>query len=353
MTAARQFQEKLERAVPRVDAWRQSPTGNPSATGSYKEWMHFCLSLPGERPGHLLVNLNVTESATPTARARTARLITLGYLDDGWCGQLETFAARQVAGRPGGLDLTLGANELRWREGAFHLSLATPDITADVRLEPMVLPTIASRVSFGREHAIHWVTLPRLEASGWVQLRGRRVPLERAPAYHDHNWGDFRWGGDLAWEWGFVNPMDPRSPFNVVFVRVSDRGRHRTLSQSVLLWRHDTLVRTFEDREVRTTLEGVHGGPRPFTLPKIASLLTPGTSSGVPARVVVEARGREEHLRIVFETTSKARVGIPSDVDPFGLVVLNETCGEARVSGETRAGAFAFAAPSIMEFVRG
>ena len=56
---------------------------------------------------------------------------------------------------------------------------------------------------------------------------------------------------------------------------------------------------------------------------------------------------------VEFETSSKARVAIPSDVDPFRLVLLNETCGTARVTGSTAAGAVDFAGPSIMEFVRG
>ncbi len=120
-----------------------------------------------------------------------------------------------------------------------------------------------------------------------------------------------------------------------------------------MLWRGETLVRTFQDREMGVRLEGSHLGPRPFTLPRIASLLVPGTSSGVPARVVVDAQGFGERLRIEFETRSKARVGIPSDVEPFRLVLLNETCGDARVTGSMRAGDFDFEGPAIMEFVRG
>jgi hypothetical protein len=138
-----------------------------------------------------------------------------------------------------------------------------------------------------------------------------------------------------------------------VFVRVSDGARHRTLSQAALVWRGEALLRTFQDRELAMSLEGVHRGPRPLTLPPVASSLLPGAGSGVPARVEVRARGQDDELHVAFETRSKARVAIPSDVDPFGLVSLNETSGLARVRGALYGDAFSFEGPAMMEFVRG
>jgi hypothetical protein len=342
----------LARAVPRVDGWRRPVDGMASEAGSFKEWMHFCVALPGDPSGHLLVNINVTERVLPTGPERRPRLIALGVLGD-WTGVVDTFGPGEVSGRPGEIDLRFGLNQLRWRDGAFELDVRCRGLAASLRLLPLALPTVATSVSFGRHHAIHWVVLPRLRATGWVELEGRRMTVDGALAYHDHNWGHFRWGGDLAWEWGFVNPADATDPWSAVFVRISDGGRHRVLSQGALVWRGGALVRTFQDREIRMSLGGVHGGPRPFTLPRVASLLAPGASSGVPARVSLNARSGNDELNIDFETLSKARVGIPSDVDPFRLVLLNETSGRARARGKTFAGAFDISGPAIMEFVRG
>jgi hypothetical protein len=317
--------------------------------------MHFCVRLPGEPTGHLLVNVSVTERLLPTGPERAARLVALAVAGgDAWTGTVRAFDAAETAGNAGGIDLRLGQNRLAWRDGAFQLSLRTDEVAADLRLTPQTLPTVASGVSLGAAHAIHWVVLPRLEATGWVRLAGGpELRLARALAYHDHNWGRFRWGGDLAWEWGFVLPRDPSCPWTAVVARVSDGGRHRTLSQGALLWRGDALVRTFQDREIVVSMEGAHRGPRPLTLPRVASLLAPGASAGVPAQLTVDASGHGERLSLSFATRSKARVAIPSEVEPFRLVLLNETCGDAEVSGETAAGAFRFDGPAIMEFVRG
>ncbi len=72
-------------AVAQLDAWRQPIAGAASADGAYKEWMHFCVRLPGAQHGYLLVNLNVSESKVGGRALRTPRLLALARLD-AWAG---------------------------------------------------------------------------------------------------------------------------------------------------------------------------------------------------------------------------------------------------------------------------
>jgi hypothetical protein len=342
----------FSRAIRQTDAWRRPLTGKVSDRGIYREWMHFSVALPGQGPDQLLVNINLAETGVAGSVVRLPRLIALAHRDQ-WVGSVETFSEQDVRGRPGELGIQLGGNSLEWRRDAFELSLCTPDIQAQLRIVPLSPPTPASYLSLGSEYGLNWVALPRLEASGWVNIRGQHLRLDRALAYHDHNWGDFRWGADLAWDWGVVNSPPGRAAWSLVIVRISDGKRSRTLNQVALLWHEGKLVRTFQDRELRLTLGGERSKTRPFTVPPIASLLLPGTACGAPAQVSLDASGHGECLRLRFETTNNARVALPSDVDPFGLVVLNESCGYARVSGTTHAGACDFEGPAVMEFVRG
>ncbi|MFI5308066.1 MAG: hypothetical protein ACHQ53_11970, partial [Polyangiales bacterium] len=255
----------VDRAVRRLDAWRRSPLAEPSEQGSYKEWFHFCVRLPGDRPGHLLVNFNVTERSLPSGRVRVARVITLAHVGD-WCGHVESIADGEVCGAAGEIDLRFGASSLRLVDGVFELSVRSGPIGAELRLKPLMLPTGTTSVSFDEGHAMQWVAVARLSAEGEVSIGDRRMQIADAPAYHDHNWGHFRWGADLAWEWGFVHPIDVRCPWSVVFVRVSDGGRHVTLNQFALVWRDDAYVRAFLNQELSVGSEGAHIGPRPFTL---------------------------------------------------------------------------------------
>lgn len=342
----------LDRAVRRLDAWRAAPLGPPTEGGAYKEWMHFCVQLPTSSAGHLLLNFSVAERTLPSGTDRTPRLITLACTDR-WHGSVDAFATGDVHGDAGQVDLRLGKSSLRWHDGAFLVQAHSKVISAELRIRPLMFPTVASSVSLGESHAMRWVVVPRLVTSGTVHIAGQRLRLSEAITYHDHNWGQFRWGGDLSWEWGFLN-ADPRaSPWTVVFVRVSDSQRHRTLSQGVLVWREDVNVRTFQNNEIEVTLDGCHVGPRPLTLPGIVGLLAPGASSGVPKQLRLVARGLGDELELVFDTTSTARLALPSDANETGLVLLNEALGNARLRGRIGGAQLELAGSAIVEFVRG
>jgi hypothetical protein len=313
--------------------------------------MHFCVALPHD--GHLLVNLNVAENGWQGHGQRGPRLIALAW-QRRWWGTLTSFPEQNVNGRAGDLDVRLGANRLIWKNGAFHLSLRTTDIAAELELEPRMLPTVASSISLGGSHGLHWVVLPRLVANGWVRIGSSpREDVENAVAYHDHNWGDFRWGSDLSWEWGYVHARPSEAPWSLVVMRLAGGGGHRTVSQAVLVWRGGTLARVFHNGEVSFRGEGTAFARRLFTLPPVARLLRTGTHCGVPARFEANAAALGDSLTLQFEPCDGARIALPSEADPLRVVVLNETCGLARVKGRVAGETFSFGASSMMEFVRG
>jgi len=342
----------VDHAVRRLDAWRRSPLAEVSEQGSYKEWFHFCVRLPGNPPGHLLVNFNVTERNLPSGNVRAARVITLAHLGE-WCGHVDTIPDAEVRGTAGGLDLRFGKSSVRLESGVFALKVRSKQIEADLRLRPMMLPTGTTSVCLGEGHAMHWVAVARLSAEGTVSIGNTRLRCEGAPSYHDHNWGQFRWGSDLAWEWGFVHPNDVRNPWSVVFVRVSDGSRHRTLNQFALVWKADVYSRAFLNQELSIAGKGSYTGPRPLTLPGVMRLLVAGDASGVPGILAVRARGLGDELAIDYHTSSGARVAMPSDVHAFRNVLLNETEGAARVRGSVGGEEFEFDGNGIVELVRG
>jgi hypothetical protein len=342
----------IARAVQRLDAWRR-PLGSPATElSSYKEWLHFCVRLPELAHGHLLINVSFTERRLPRGTACTPRVLALACAD-GWVGRFDAFGADAVSAPSGGLDVRLGDTRVWWSDGAYRIELQAECVCAELTLRPLMLPTVKSSVSLAPAHAMHWVAVPRLTADGWVQIDGRRVRLAGAPAYHDHNWGHFRWGRDLCWEWGFVHPTDPTCPWTVLFVRIADGLRHNTLSQGVLVWKGDSHIRTFQNQEISVTSTGSLVQARPLTLPAAMALLVPGAASGVPAQLEVRAAGLGEEIAIRFEPTSFARVAMPSDVDELGSVLINETTGNAEVVGRTRAGNFELTGSAVVEFVRG
>ena len=342
----------LERAVQRLDVWRAPVTTPVTPQGTYKEWMHFCIRLPEFAHGHLIVNLSFMERVLPAGTVRVPRVTVLAHTDR-WRGRIESIEAKAVHAEPGSCDIRLGTVELRFREGHFLLTVRSPELDADLRLIPAVLPTVRSTVVLGPGSAMHWVAVSYLKTSGAVRMHGRRIEVADAPTYHDHNWGHFRWGSDLAWEWGFAHAGGSPADYTVVFIRVSDGSRHRTLSQGALLWQRGEHRRTFHDREIRVASSGTFCCERPLTVPGPMGLLAPGAASGVPAKFSMAAADGVDQLEIEFEPTAIARIAMPSEVDDSRVVLLNEAAGRALVRGRLGGENFQFDSSSVVEFVRG
>lgn len=341
------------RRLPLADRWRASVAGPASATATYKEWMHFCVRLPGRPASQLLVNMSLADSAGTRGPIRRPRLVVMAKAD-GWSGSVEHFDPAEVEGAAGAMDVRLGASSLVWRDGSYTLTLRTPSVAAELRMRVLTPAGVPTCVSFAPGHAMYWVVTPRLAATGWVRLGDEQLSLEDEPAYHDHNWGDFRWDGDLQWRWGFIHPREPDNPWSLVFAHVAGGWPRRLLTQSALVWRGDRLVRMFHGREVTFGHSGDLDVQRPLTLPGIAGLLLGEGRSAVPSRIDVQGRGMGEELDIAISPTSLARLAVPSETDDFRLAILNETTVLAEVRGEIKGeGRFAFPAAGVVEFVGG
>ena len=119
----------VDDAVSRLDGWRSPMTGVATESGSYKEWMHFCVRLPGDPPGHLLVNFNATERRLSNGQVRTPRVIVMCDAG-GWRGEVQAFADADVTCAPGRVDARMGGNHLRWRDGAFEVQVTAAELSA-------------------------------------------------------------------------------------------------------------------------------------------------------------------------------------------------------------------------------
>lgn len=198
-----------------------------------------------------------------------------------------------------------------------------------------------------------WCMVPRLSASGWFEVDGKRTSFASRPAYHDHNWGRFTWGGDFCWEWGCALPEDAGSPWSVVFARMTDRARQRTSATSVFLLERDRYLRYFRNGEVRFESEGrLH--PRPAgRIPPAAALLLPDEDRDVARVLRFEARRGSDELRGEVAGRSRGQVLVPSESNAHALVRINEVSTRVTVEGTCCGKPVRLAGPGLLEVVRG
>jgi hypothetical protein len=317
--------------------------------------MHFCVHAPGLE---LLLNFSLAEDLRPSASpgSECCRL-TVVVRTQGWDGAVEVFEPSEVIVRQGRIALDFGPNSLRFEHGAYHLKiqLRSRPIHLNLRLVPLTHPALCSGVPVGTGSPIDWLVLPHLRATGQVSIDSRVFNLHDAAAYHDHNWGHFAWGGGFTWEWCYAVGAERSALWSVVLVRLLDRGRNRVFTQALFLWRGSQLHRVFRDRDLKSHQQGLFQGPskggRPFRIPRVAGLLVNTDLSGVPARLITEARGDGDTVRLDFQVQDLAQVVIPADADPLGVAIINETWGELQVEGRVRGESFALKGPAFYEVV--
>jgi hypothetical protein len=339
-------------AVAASDYVRASPAwlGGPTA---HKEWQHFAVLAPDV---DLLVNFSLCDDVRPGAPVggETPRIVVLVRERDGrWDGDVETFARENAVVRRGDIDLRFGENRLLFGD-TFEIAVALRErpIQMELSLRPLTQPAFVPSIPMLDGPPLNWVVVPRLEVHGTLVVGGTTYALDEAPAYHDHNWGQFLWGHDVAWEWGFVLPDDSSVPWSVTFVRLTDRRRTTALAHKVLVWKRDELARIFREHEVAgQTALGHLRMASVFKIPRPLALAAPGTATDVPTRFDTRAAAGDDRLECRCVPHDVAQVLIPSETE-LGVTIFNEVSARTRVSGRIRGESIEFAGRSVMEFIR-
>jgi hypothetical protein len=297
----------------------------------YKEWHHFVVH--GEQL-RLIVNFSLTDRMGADGIETVPRVIALVRRDT-TVGAVETLAPKDFEMRTGTVAAAFGPNSFALIDGAYELTVALPAIglRARLRLVPASTPFVVNNQPLAPGSRLSWLFVPRLEAHGDVWIGETRVSLRGAPAYHDHNWGRFRWGDDFGWVWGSVLPARASDPWTIVFMRMTDRLRQRATRQGLYVWHDRQAVAMWRDAAVMVEHDGLLRRPPGLTLPPVMRVLRPGAASDLPARFVVRGHQGGDHVVLRFEPADYVRIVVPSETDELGTVVLNEVSGRVEATG--------------------
>jgi hypothetical protein len=312
-----------------------------------KEWYHFCVVSPNLE---LIVNFNLGRAPPPAQQGvPVARLIVLAR-HDRWEGGVETVPDGQSTISSGRIHLMFGESHLRFEAGVFHLSVRMKEqpIAAELQLEPLAMPLRSSEARLG-DGTLNWVVVPALRAKGAVRLGDRVYRLDGAPAYHDHNWGAWRWGSDFAWQWGFGLPSR-ENVWSVVYSRMTDRTRTQDFDRKLCLWREGRLARLFSERDVEIRLEGFLRLASIRKFPSVMALAAPGDSTDVPRTLHVTARSNGDHLSLRFHAEDVAQIVIPNEID-LGVTAISEVCGRLELKGYVQGESISSEGTGVFEHV--
>lgn len=355
-------------ALARLDAFKSlpgaaGPPGRALLAPLSKEWLHFSVHGPGVTA---VVNFSVISGARGGAQARVTALVreqagargvagSAGVAPDvDWDGDVEACAAGAAVVGRGRLTAAFARSALSVRDGAYQIAVALEDrpIAMRLSLRPIAAPALKTDIPFGPGASIHWLLVPRLVASGVITVAGREHRLVDAPAYHDHNWGHFAWGGDFTWEWGYGLPASADSPFCAVFSRLGDRARTAARMQALILWKGARQHRVMAGRDVEVIEEGYLRPRRVFKVPRVMALLAPEVATDVPRHIEVRAAAGGDHLSLELEAEDVAQILVPNDGD-LGVTAINEVRARVRLRGAVRGERVAMDGHGMFELLGG
>jgi hypothetical protein len=311
-----------------ADALRP-PTALDLAASAYKDWLH--LNVMDHASGAVgLVNVSL-HGAPDDPRARAIGTVLLHLPDVGWVGNVEVRGQSEARVGVASVALSRVALAMDYPAGRLLASARFPGDALALRLTATAAaPAIdlEQQLPFGPGW-VSWYVVPRLTVRGEVTIGSRRLDLQQASAYHDHNWGRWYWGDDVGWEWGaFLTPA-PGAAF--VLSRATDRT-HRRVGNPVLFVQHGNRRRTFGGRTVRVDYAGQLEG-RLRRLPgALAALHQDRATPRLPARVIVRADDGRDRVEIVFTARAAAQL-IAGDPTVRGYGFLHQIAGSFVAEG--------------------
>jgi hypothetical protein len=320
-------------------------------TGPHKEWQHFIAHTDAL---HLLVNFSLLDDAFRTAERETGRVIVLARTPSGWVGGVDTIAANDLHAEAGSIDARFGSSSVTFDGRAYRVMvrMQQPKVTMDLRFVPSSLPALCPNQPLSHTETLSWLFVPRLVATGTVEIEGQSFEVTGAAAYHDHNWGVFRWGDDFTWEWSSVLPAASTSPWSAVYMRLTDRRRGVARCQGFYVWREWTHRKIFRDHEIRVAMDGRFQPAKYLKIPRVMALLAPGLANDVPSRMTITAGSDADEVRLVFDLEDLCQVIVPDETNLRSVVTLNEATGVARMRGTIDGELLEMEGPCVFEFIR-
>ena len=317
------------------------PLNDPASPVDWKDWYHFVLldrqsgvralvnvTLAG-RPGQgemqvtLIVNMNpqsiVSELNAPLATFGTA-------FSQEWKPELVRRFPLRLQGK--GMSLDIDGNN-------FAVEARDDRAQLYVRFQGQAeaTPLLVTEDSPFGSGFIGWGLVPGLRLAGELVVCGQSFNINSDWfCYHDRNFGRFRWGEDIGWEWfvAFAKCEDGRELTFVLDLRTNRNHTEGGLSY-IFIYLNKELRKIFLGEGLRINWDWSPEPVLPTRLPGIMTSLFSQRTLRMPQTLVVEAADEQDRLLMEVEFDGKAELVVP-DNQERQYSFIEEVTGPIKVS---------------------
>lgn len=276
-------------------------------------------------------------------------------------------------------DVTIAGNSVKLTPQGYSVHVVSEDgsVLFDALFKPETEPSpvfSANDFSPVSVEEINWIVAsPKMKVNGELTVDGKTYTLKNARGYHDHNWGYWKWGDDLGWDWGqttqtknSLNGSD-LGKYSLNFGNITDASYTQSFSSVLRLWRNKEIVATFSGEDIQIIHSNPFVGPVP--VPYLNAFMPPG-SFPLPLNTAIFASSdSDDYLDITFtadlDHCAPLPVAVPVTdsngnpvIDEYGNIMVEyriiwEMIGTYKVNGEIDEKSISYTAGGFMEYVAG
>lgn len=336
--------------VERIEALR-IPAQPTAAAHDWKDWAHLVLLQP-QLGWRAIANVNLAGGG-PDAQLQWTLVV---HTPDGrihGASRAQRWRDGMVTLRP----LAVAGEEARFAFDGQQITLAITPHDLDLRLELAAAPAstpllVTEGAPFGSGF-IGWGLLPGVRAAGRLCACGEAVPIDAGWfVYHDRNYGRFRWGEDVGWEWMVAHARTDDGPALTVVVDWRTDRRHAAGGLPYLFVLVDGRLRKlFLGPAMRLRWHWHDVATLPLRLPgTMASLLADRTARR-PRAVTLEAADERDRLVLTLEVDAHLEIIAP-DNRSSAHARIGEASGAVAIEADLAGTAFAGRGLAYAEYTR-
>ncbi|MDY6806541.1 MAG: hypothetical protein SXA11_22410 [Cyanobacteriota bacterium] len=301
------------------------PTEDRSSPVDWKDWYHFILMEP-KSGVRVLANLTLsgrpaggemqlTFIATIPAEAFPGELpgetpvATFGTAyPQRWEPEMVSREPLRLRGRGVSLEIDGRQLQLAARDEGAGLAIA---FEAEAEATPLL---VTEDSPFGSGF-IGWGLVPGLRVAGELSVGGASFPIHRDWfCYHDRNFGRFRWGEDIGWEWfaAFVTCTDGRT-LTLVLDRRTNKDHSQWGLSYIFVYLGNQLRKIFLGATLAIDWEWSPEAVLPMRLPGVMASVFAHRSLPVPESLRVEAEDDRDRLSVSVRFDSAMELVVPDN----------------------------------------
>ncbi len=322
----------MSELLERVEALRIPPS-RWQAPSDWKDWYHFVLLEP-DTGVRILANLNLTGGGSAELQTTLiAHLPTGAGAPPRSFGSTVSHDGAQVTALP--LRIDAPDAHLEFRQGRFQVRLADPSAGLAIELDAFAQaqPLLVTEASPFGSGFIGWGLLPGLAAEGELRVCGEAIAIgHRWFCYQDHNFGRFRWGEDIGWEWLTAHARTEQGEAITAILDIRTDRAHRRLGLAYLfICLNGALVKVFVGLSLRVKWHWSSKPVLPLRLPGAMATLAGDRAVRQPVAVEIHAADEQDRFSLRMAVDAFVELVVP-DNQARQYTRIGETSGSAELA---------------------